>query len=465
MSSFLRRFLALVLFAGLASLPAIGQEKPDPAEAMKKEFEELKALVKAQAARIDALEKKQSAPLVPAAGAKAATADGVPSAKPLPKGATGAEVYFKDGFHLRTPDEKFILRIGGRFQEDGRFFTSDQRNTSSFLNRAARIYAQAWFNKDWEVKIEGDFVGGEPELQDGYFAWNHFPEASLKVGQFKQPFSMEQVQSLLFWKFTERPPIDRATTGRDLGVQLSGKLFDERVEYAVGVFNGAGRSNNGVTDNNSDKDAAWRLVLRPFVTSDSVWLKGLYLGGSGTWGNEEGAVADLTTLESSTRWVDFHPSAANAGTVRREGGASAVGGGAGLAGRPVRLARRVHHGPIRPRAYDGRGRASGATGREPPGSRRLVRHGQLLADRRGRPLQQAPAGEGALGPLVRGGRLGRRRGRCALFGGTFRRGCLHQRAGRLAGLLERGESVGRRSQLVVQSIHEAHRGLLSQSLR
>ncbi len=323
--------LGWTLFTLLALGPGVARAEPDELLELRKQVQELSALVKAQTDRIEALERRQSAPLTPPpaatppAPANAGAAAGEASAKPLPKSALGVEAYWKDGVFLRTPEESFVLRLGGRYQADGRFFTSDSRNTSTFLNRSARLFAQGWFHKDWEFKVEGDFVGGEPELQDGYLAWKHFEAATLKVGQFKEPFSMAQLDSPLFRKIAELAPIDRITPSRDLGVELSGKLFDSRVNYAIGFFNGNGRQNSGGTDNNDDKDVAARILVQPFRGRDSAWLKGIYVGGGGTWGNEEGTAGDLTTLESGTRWFDFHPSAGNAGTVRREGARSRWG--------------------------------------------------------------------------------------------------------------------------------------------
>lgn len=300
----------VILFA----TPVLAQETD-----AKQEMAELKAQLKQQQERIQALEARLAAeekarrtPLVPAKEEASA-------AKALPKGAAPAEAFWKDGFYLRTPDDKFQLQIGGRALYHGRFFTDDSRNTSSFLNRQIRIFAQGKFFKDWEFKVEGDFVGGEPELQDGYIAWKHWPAASLQVGQFKEPFSMEEMTSTRFIKFTERSPINRIVPGRDLGVQLSGKLWDDRLEYAAAMFNGNGRQNAGGIDTNDDKDAAMRVVVNPFKDDESIWLKGLYVGGSFTWGNQEGGYGDLSMVDSASVWMDIHPSAGNAGTTRREG--------------------------------------------------------------------------------------------------------------------------------------------------
>lgn len=310
-----RVFAAVFAAVALAFAPAVRAQSDETAD-LRKEVQELKELVKAQNARIEALEKRNATPLAVAPAKDAAPA---PAGKPLPKGAVGAEAYWKDGFNLRTTDDKAVVHFGGSEVYHGRFFTSESRNPSTFYNRLARLKAEGRLFTDWDFRLEGDFVGGAVDLQDGWVGFEHFQEANLRVGQFKEPFSMEELTPDPFIKFAERSPLDRIAPSRDLGAQLYGKLFGERLEYAVAIFNGAGKKNNPDGDNNNDKDVAWRLVVRPFVDSESAWLKGLYLSGGGTWGNEEGAFADIATIDSGTVWLDAHPSAANAGSTRREG--------------------------------------------------------------------------------------------------------------------------------------------------
>ena len=69
--------------------------------------------------------------------------------------------------------------------------------------------------------------------------------------------------------------------GRDIGIQLSGKLVkvDERylLNYYVGLFNGAGIN---VADSNEAKDIAGRLVLHPFKGFD---IGASYYNGWDRW--------------------------------------------------------------------------------------------------------------------------------------------------------------------------------------
>src|SRR3546814_13268014 len=53
---------------------------------------------------------------------------------------------------------------------------------------------------------------------------------------------------------------------RDYGVQLGGSLFDDTLDYAVGVFNGApdGRDGKQQPESDNRKEIAARLFAEPF---------------------------------------------------------------------------------------------------------------------------------------------------------------------------------------------------------
>ncbi|MDR3338716.1 MAG: OprO/OprP family phosphate-selective porin [Candidatus Symbiothrix sp.] len=116
-----------------------------------------------------------------------------------------------------------------------------------------------------------------------------------------------------------------AKSGRDAGLQLSGKLLKKndffRLEYYAGLFNGTGLNTK---DNNNHKDFVGSAYLQP--------IKGLRIGGSVYSGKLYYAVADLpvanhvrNTLALSAEYSskDFYGRSeylsANDGGLRRKG--------------------------------------------------------------------------------------------------------------------------------------------------
>jgi phosphate-selective porin OprO/OprP len=128
----------------------------------------------------------------------------------------------------------------------------------------ARTEIAGWiYSEHLTYEAQFDWAEG-PELQDLYLALDLRRDGTLeiKAGQFKVPFSRQRLTSSGSQQFVDRAVVvDEFTEGRDIGVQLSGLVSDERVEYRLGVFNGAGQ--------NSLADVAGlqyngRVVFQPF---------------------------------------------------------------------------------------------------------------------------------------------------------------------------------------------------------
>ena len=121
-------------------------------------------------------------------------------------------------------------------------------------------------------------------LTDGYLEFRYWPELRLRAGQFKVPFSYEDLFSDNNIDFVERSVADNLAPSRDLGAMLHGSLFGGVVSYAGGIFNGTGQN---TADTNNSKDLAARLVVYPFKQTDVALLRNLHLGADVTWGEQD----------------------------------------------------------------------------------------------------------------------------------------------------------------------------------
>src|SRR6267378_1954417 len=135
-----------------------------------------------------------------------------------------------------------------------------------FRLRRTRVNLTGDFAEQFDFKVEGDFGQGDGlnsnrtafSATDIFVNWHQFPEAQIKVGQWKAPFGLEQLTPDTSLYLIERSlPTGAITPERQIGVQLWGKPFasiwpDQKdlVTYYAGIFNGNGRniSNN---DNNN----------------------------------------------------------------------------------------------------------------------------------------------------------------------------------------------------------------------
>jgi phosphate-selective porin OprO and OprP len=169
---------------------------------------------------------------------------------------------------------EFKLVLGGYIQvnfEDGDVSAFEGRFGQTALQdrfrlRRARINLTGDFAENFDFKVEGDFENSDGlssnrtafEATDIFVNWHQFPEAQVKVGQWKAPFGLEQLTPDPSLIIIERSlPTGAITPERQIGVQLWGNPFtniwpDEKdlLTYYAGIFNGNGR-NTTVNDNNN----------------------------------------------------------------------------------------------------------------------------------------------------------------------------------------------------------------------
>lgn len=216
-----------------------------------------------------------------------------------------------DGLKFSSGDGTWDGYVGGRVRMHMRNFVdrpSDGTRTSpdTFFLREIRLETGGTYKQDWEYKVQYDMPTGSSSttgtLQDGYLGWKHYPVASLRMGQFKEPFSQEESTSGRFIDFNERSVLTRLAPGRDIGFMAYGKALEDIVEYEVGVFNGQGRA---VFDGGDNKEFAARLRINPFLTSDIPWLKGLRVGAAGTVGAIDDASIDGLDFRTTELGVLF----------------------------------------------------------------------------------------------------------------------------------------------------------------
>jgi phosphate-selective porin OprO/OprP len=126
-------------------------------------------------------------------------------------------------------------------------------------------------------------------VQDAYVTARIAPEFEIQAGKMKEPVGLERLQSGANLLFLERSYPTQLVPNRDVGLQLQGELFDGRLTYQAGVFNGTADGGSGDFDTTDDeKDIAARLFARPFRNSTLPAIRGLGFGVSGTYGRHEG---------------------------------------------------------------------------------------------------------------------------------------------------------------------------------
>ena len=218
----------------------------------------------------------------------------------------------RDGFLLRSRDRDFELRIRGYIQFDSRWFVADHPSTTTntFDIRRARPIFQGTLYRYFDYYIMPDFGQGQTILFDAYGGVNIWDQLRFRGGKFKPPVSVDMLQSAADLVFVERSVVMNLVPNRDIGIQLFGDLFDNRLGYQVGVFNGVpDNTTNGGSppdfDQNNAKDYVGRLFGRPFAGSDYAWLEGLEMGVAGSAGQELGSLDSYRIPGQGTDGIIF----------------------------------------------------------------------------------------------------------------------------------------------------------------
>lgn len=278
-------------------------------------------------------ELRRSLEKAPAAAAPAP----IPAEGPTPDDSR-IEATFQNGFRLKTADGNFDAHVGGRIVQHGRFVfnrldapaAAGGPPPNSFFFKEVYLQLDGTLYKDFKYVIQANFfpnntpAGPFSSLSDAWVSWRPAPEFGITFGQMEVPISQEEICSTRYIDFVERSVLNRLVPTRDLGVEVYGALFDGVLEYEAGVFNGRLNANTSrnLNDNNDEKDVAGRLRVTPFKAGGADWIRQLRLGLAATTGNQGGppdAVADLTSLETGTRFIDFDAATLNDGRRTRLG--------------------------------------------------------------------------------------------------------------------------------------------------
>ncbi|HEU5116608.1 MAG TPA: porin, partial [Isosphaeraceae bacterium] len=91
---------------------------------------------------------------------------------------------------------------------------------------------------------------------------------------------------------------------RDIGMMAWGQLFQKRLDYAAGIFNG---TRNNYIDANSAKDFAGYVNFRPFGQMEGSILENFNIGGSVEYGNQLNApVPQILRTNVATTGTSFY---------------------------------------------------------------------------------------------------------------------------------------------------------------
>jgi phosphate-selective porin OprO/OprP len=232
-------------------------------------------------------------------------------------GVRGVYDYDNAGYKFFTEDREFNMRVRGVFQGDARLFTRGNQDpvSSGFYIPRARLYFTGQMTKPIQYQLSFEHGYDSFNILNAFVNFDYDKRLQFRVGRFKVPYTYEYYKiSFMDLLAPERSVYNNSfALNRSVGAQFWGELFDKRVEYALGVFDGARKTYQPYGNN---ADLAGLLNFTPFVQGNSA-LKHLNVGGSGDFGHENNPLdpAVLRPAETESNATLASTSAANTASV------------------------------------------------------------------------------------------------------------------------------------------------------
>ena len=120
---------------------------------------------------------------------------------------------------FKSKDGKYSFRVGARAAVDGALYADDYTDRSSGAKfSAARICILSKLGNKVDFKLDMDFTS-KSILKDVYLRWHSNKNGFLRLGNFTEAFSAENMQSSFDYPFINKSATTEAFgTGRSLGL-------------------------------------------------------------------------------------------------------------------------------------------------------------------------------------------------------------------------------------------------------
>jgi phosphate-selective porin OprO/OprP len=191
---------------------------------------------------------------------------------------TTFKVQWKDGLRMETGDKSFQMQIGGRIDNDWAFMEGDEGITARVGEledgtefRRARLYVSGLMYERVEFKVQLDFATGQAVFKDVYMGITQLPGiGNIRVGQFKEPFGLDELTSANYITFMERSLANAFVPSRHTGIMVHKPELKQRMTWALGVFKDTNDVGAAVGDENYALTG--RLTALPWYENDGERL-------------------------------------------------------------------------------------------------------------------------------------------------------------------------------------------------
>ena len=136
-----------------------------------------------------------------------------------------------------------------------------------------RVGVEGEIRNLFDFQIERELISGSDGWRDVFVNYKQFDYAQVIAGKFKVPFSLDENTSSTNLDFVHRSlAASFLAPGRDIGVQVHGRVAKRILRYELGVFEHDGRNarTNDPTRVSGGRTIAGRLRVEPFRNAKSA---------------------------------------------------------------------------------------------------------------------------------------------------------------------------------------------------
>lgn len=184
------------------------------------------------------------------------------------------QVETKGWLEVSTYDGAFSFEPGGRLMVDAAVYDEDKNDLGDGTElRRAQVETKGVLFSDYGYEFGIDFAGGDADIKDAYIEYLGWWPTGLKIGQFKEPFSLEEMTSSKYTTFIERALPNEFVPGRHIGVGVQTR--GEGWTAAAGLF---GESFDDDVDDEGDE--GWGVTGRVTYAPLRDDRRALHLGAA-----------------------------------------------------------------------------------------------------------------------------------------------------------------------------------------
>ncbi len=194
----------------------------------------------------------------------------------------GSYTYNKGGgaFLWADPDKEFTLFLQNQITLDGTFYDRQNMPTQEqgWNIPFQRTYLYGNITRYVEYQLAEESFLGQFNLLDMFVNFHVDDRMMFRFGKYVSPFLLE------YWAFSPawepvitNSPLFQFAGRRQVGAMVWGKLFDYKLQYQAGIFNGP---NGFYFDLDRNMDFLGAMTLTPFKGDGIPWLDSLGFGAS-----------------------------------------------------------------------------------------------------------------------------------------------------------------------------------------